>query len=85
MELKELKKYVTSIESFSGKEVESIEPMTNAELDAVQYDLETEVGDNNSVWDYIRAFVTFRKKVAETHEENKRLREGLASKNIKRS
>lgn len=71
MELKELKNYIMSNEIWNLFLHENIKPLSNDELDAIQYDLETEMGVNNSVWDYILTFITFRKKIAELEEENK--------------
>jgi len=78
MEVREFERYVRDISAFSKEEIESFEPISNTELNIIQHNLETEEGDDNSAWDYIKAFITFRKKVTEKEAENKRLREELA-------
>lgn len=68
MEIKEFKKYSKCIDSWTGKEIDEFELLTDDELDEIQYDLENNYGDNLAPIDTSRAFLTFRYKIAKLED-----------------
>jgi hypothetical protein len=62
MEIKEFKKYVRDIDCYSSSEIDGFEFMTDKELDNIFIELEADSG-NNSDWDYLKAFITYKKRI----------------------
>lgn len=62
MDIQELKKYTNNLEKYSAADVDSLEFMTDEELEDYQREVEHDSG-NVSNFDHIRAIITYKEKI----------------------